>query len=174
MTVIRQSKRMLFNTWQVANSLVRSIFTQSMTLHLQKGRIIKMGWPGDDDPELICVASITLPVSKLRFSGQSKPGKFYQHPKYKFFKGIIDGQRAEEDPYFLSMTFESEEAGQLFLDRKLEILRVANRGGQNFDIAGFFRLDGSVRIVDGEHRTLALAALGKSQIRVGIVLHYSI
>ncbi len=129
MTPIRQCKRMLFNAWQVSNAIVRSIFTQSVTLHLPKGRVIKIGWPGDDGLELICVASITLPISKLRFSGQSEEGRYHQHPKYKFFKGIIDGQRAEDDPYFLNMTFESEEAGQLFLDRKLEIFRVAKKGG---------------------------------------------
>jgi hypothetical protein len=172
MNVIGKSKRLLFNAWQVANALVRSIFTQSVTLHLPKGRVIKIDWPGDDGLELICVASITLPISKLRFAGQSEEGRYHQHPKYKFYKGIIDGQRAEEDPYFLNMTFESEEAGQLFLDRKLEILRAA-KGGANFEITGYFLLDGTFRISDGEHRTLALVALGKSQIRLGIVLERS-
>jgi hypothetical protein len=172
MNVIGKSKRLLFNAWQVANALVRSIFTQSVTLHLPKGRVIKIDWPGDDGLELICVASITLPISKLRFSGQSEQGKFYQHPKYKFYRAIIDGKPATAQPYLQNLTFKSEEARQLLLERKLAILQAAMRG-QNFDIAGCFRLDGSVRIVDGEHRILALAALGKSQIRVGIVLHYS-
>ena len=170
MNVIGKSKRLLFNAWQVANALVRSVFNQSIELHLPKNRVVLTGWTEDERTEIVCIASITLPISKLRFSSQSGKDHFSQHPKYKFYKGIMEGQRAEEEPYFLKMTFESEEAGQLYLDRKLEILRAA-KGGANFEITGYFLLDGTVRISDGEHRTLALIALGKSQIRLGIVLN---
>ena len=168
--MVRKVKKRLFNIWQYTYVIILSIFDKSVELHIPRGRVIKKDWPGDEQELLFCLASMTMPISNFKFSGTSAKGSYSRHPKYKIFQGIINGQPARADPYFLSQDFGSIADAQMFLERKLEILRVATKGNQHFDVSGSFWVDGELRIADGEHRILALAALGKTQIRLGIVL----
>ena len=163
-------KKRLLNIWQFICVLTLSCFDKSLELHLPKRRIIETSWPGFVRKQLICIASITVPLKQIKFSGEVSKGSWSSHPKYKFYRAIIEGRAAEDDPYFLKNNFKSKRESQAFLLQRKEVLRLAVEGDQSFDIAGAFWVDGSVRIVDGEHRTLALAALGKTQIRLGIVL----
>ena len=168
--MVRRMKSQLFNIWQYACVVILSFLDKSVALHLTKRREIQRDWPGDFGKVLFCIASLTVSLDDVKFSGASKKGAFASHPKYQFFRDIIDGFPPEEHPYFLSYNFKTELEAQSFLNRKLEILRVAIDGEQSFDIIGNFWVDGSLRIPDGEHRMLALAALGKRRIRIGIAL----
>ena len=170
LTMVRRVKRNLSNIWQFVCVVIFSISDKSVELHLPWGREIQTAWPGDVREVLFCIGSLTVPINRLKFSGMAEAGSFSEHPKYQFFQRALSGMPLETDPYFLGQNFSSREEEQLFLARKSEILRLATEGQKHFDICGIFLSDGSLGIVDGEHRILALAALGKRQLRLGIVL----
>ncbi len=161
-------KRRLSNIWQFISSITLSIFDRSVELHLPKGRVIQTGWPGETRLKYRCIATITAPLKKI--SGEFSKEAWSSDPRYNFFRSIIEGKPPEADPYFLSIEFKNENQAQTFLRRQKEILGLALEGEQHFDIAGVFWVDGSIRLLDGNHRLMALAALGKRQIRLGIVL----
>jgi hypothetical protein len=163
-------KRYIFNLWQFACVLTRSIFDKSLQLHLPRGREIKKDWPGENQETLFCIASLTVPLTRIRFSGAASNSPFYNHRKYKFFQSIISGNPLQESEGFLRQELAVAMDKRLYLARKLEILRLAQEGNAFFDVSGIFWLDGSTRIHDGEHRILALAALGKREIRIGMIL----
>ena len=163
-------KRYIFNLWQFACVFTRSIFDKSLQLHLPGGREIKKDWPGDNQETLFCIASLTVPLTSIKFNGTASTSPFYKHSKYKFFQSIISGNPLQEAEDFLHQDLGVAMDKQLYLARKLEILRLAQEGKAHFDVSGAFWLDGSIRMVDGEHRILALAALGKREIQIGIVL----
>ena len=166
----RRVKSQLFNIWQYTSCIILSLLDKSVRLHLTKRMEIQKDWPGDLREVQVCIASLTVSLDDVKFSGASKKGAYATHPKYEFFRDIIDGFPPEEHPYFLSYNFKTELEAKSFLNRKLEILRVAIAGENSFEIVGNFWVDGSLRIRDGEHRMLALAALGKRRMRLAIGL----
>ena len=165
-------RSLLLNLFQIFAVLTLSACSKSFALHLLQGRRVIKDWPGDAGEELFCVASVILPLDRIRFGGTGSIDKFSDHPKYKFFHSVLNGVQPEVCAHFLGEDFREidTEDKRMILGRKLEILRVAKQGDACFDIVGFLWWDGSVRIADGEHRVLALAALGKRRIRIGIVL----
>jgi len=163
-------KRYIFNLWQFACVLTLSIFDKSLQLHLPGGRGIKKDWPGDNQETLFCIASLTVPLRRIRFGEAPWTSPFYEHPKYKLAQSIISGHTLQEAEDFRHQDHAVAMGKRSYLARKLEILRLAQEGKAHFDVSGAFWLDGSIRMVDGEHRILALAALGKREMQIGIVL----
>ena len=160
------------NFFQVYVSIHLSVFSELLVLHLPRGRRIIKDWPGDAGEELFCVATAIVPITSIRFGGTGSSDKFHDHPKYNFYQHVLNGVKPEACAYFLGKDLREidTEHKRMILDRKLEILRVASQGDAFFDVCGFFWWDGSFRIADGEHRVLAIAALGKRRIRIGVVL----
>ena len=133
------------------------------------GKRIREGWAGDNGQEFLSIASVSVPIEQIKFhsdGGELIP--FEKHRKYLFFKSILEGKSPKETEYYQSQTFDNEEEAEKFIDRKVELLRVASQGRDFFEISGGCWFDSRFFIEDGAHRTLALASIGKKTIRINI------